>query len=95
MYPRFHGYFSQIFLVSLNSNVFISLAAFSKSVNNKSEHQNQFCGFPFRRPAAYCSQDIADRDDKSEPVPHLEDSVRIIISWQGRTLWMFGLLLVR
>ena len=27
------------------------------------------------------SQDIVNRNDKSEPIPHLEDSVRIIMDW--------------
>ena len=30
-------------------------------------------------PPLCLSEDIADRNDKSEPVPYLEDSVRIII----------------
>ena len=28
-----------------------------------------------------CLKNILNVNDKSEPVPHLEDSVRIIISW--------------
>ena len=32
-------------------------------------------------PPLCLSEDIADRNDKSEPVPYLEDSVRIIIDW--------------
>ena len=27
------------------------------------------------------SQDIVNGNDKSEPIPHLEDSVRIIMDW--------------
>ena len=29
----------------------------------------------------FCLKDILNTNDKSEPVPHLEDSVRIIMSW--------------
>ena len=32
-------------------------------------------------PPLCLSADIADRNDKSEPIPHLEDSVRIIMDW--------------
>lgn len=35
-------------------------------------------------PPLYCSQDVLNRNDKSEPVPHLEDSVRIIMSCNKR-----------
>ena len=29
----------------------------------------------------FCLKDILNTNDKSEPIPHLEDSVRIIIDW--------------
>jgi len=29
----------------------------------------------------FCLKDIFSTNDKSEPIPHLEDSVRIIIDW--------------
>lgn len=31
----------------------------------------------------FCLKDILNTNDKSEPVPHLEDSVRIIMSWSA------------
>ena len=39
-------------------------------------------GIRFGRSALCCSQDISNRNDKSEPVPHLKDCVRIIIRWR-------------
>ena len=32
-------------------------------------------------PPLCLSEDIVNRNDKSEPIPHLEDSVRIIMDW--------------
>lgn len=55
--------------------------SFKRGRSGKRKNDNQRRGIQTGCPAAYCSQDIVDGNDKSEHVPYLEDSVRIIISW--------------
>ena len=49
--------------------------------SNRNRNNSKRLGVPIGRPAICRSQDILNGNDKSEPVPHLEDSVRIIIDW--------------